>query len=303
VALVVDMPLNTMLADLDESLRALVQRELKPLGFDSVEVAFDAPAREWSSQLAAPTVNMFLYDLRESADHRHRTIDERRVSAGAFETRPPLILECSYAMTAWTQEVEDEHRLLSQLLTVLYSYPRLPADALVGRLSNGAQRYPIFGRVGQPKSEGKADFWNAVGGQYKASLDYIVTLSCEAGVAHERGPEARGVTVRVGDSSGPPGEVTELHRAGGVVTAAGGEPVAEAWITLPDLGRWTSSDDHGHFAISRVPSGEHRCVARTRDGDEAEATLAVPGGTMELVVGPARGRRRATGRGGGGDAR
>ena len=303
MALVVDMPLNTMLADLDESLRALVQRELRPLGFDSVEVAFDAPAREWSSQLTAPTVNLFLYDLRESTDHRHRMIDERRMSAGAFETRPPLILECSYAMTAWTQEVEDEHRLLSQLLTVLYSYPRLPAEALVGRLSNGAQRYPIFGRVGQPKSEGKADFWNAVGGQYKASLDYVVTLSCEAGVAHERGPEARGVTVRVSDASGPPGEVTELHRAGGVVKDRGGEPLAEAWITLPDLGRWASSDERGRFAISRVPTGEHRCVARTRDGGEADATLTVPGGSIDLVVGSARGRRPAAGSDRGGNRR
>lgn len=303
MALIVDIPQNTMLADLDESLRALVQRELGPLGFDSVEVAFDAPAREWSSQLAAPTVNMFLYDLRESADHRHRTIDERRAGTGAFETRPPLVLECSYAMTAWTQEVEDEHRLLSQLLCVLYSYPRLPADALTGRLSNGAQRYPIFGRVGQPKSEGKADFWNAIGGQYKASLDYVVTLSCEAGVAYERGPEARGVTVRVSDASSPPGDVTELHRVGGVVTATGGEPLHEAWITLPDLGRWTSSDERGRFAISRVPAGAHRCVARTRDGGEAQATLDVPGAPVDLVVGAPRGGRPGPGRAGGASRR
>ncbi|MEA2138691.1 MAG: hypothetical protein QOG56_1841, partial [Solirubrobacteraceae bacterium] len=37
--LVVDVPLNTMLADLDESLRTLLQRELGRHGFDSVEVA------------------------------------------------------------------------------------------------------------------------------------------------------------------------------------------------------------------------------------------------------------------------
>jgi hypothetical protein len=292
--LVVDVPLNTMLADLDESLRALLRRELGRHGFDSVDIAFEAPAREWSSQLAAPTVNLFLYDLRESNDHRHRTIGERRGNGGALETRPPLVLECSYAVTAWTQAVEDEHRLLSQLLTILFSYPRLPADALSGRLSNGAQRYPIFGKVGQPRAEGKADFWNAVGGQYKASLDYIVTLTCEAGAAHERGPEVRGLTVRVGDHGGPPGTVTELHRVGGRVTGGDEKPLAEAWVTLPDLGRWSSSDEHGRFMISRVPPGEHRCVARTREGGEAQATLTVPGGTVDLVV-PAT-KRRSGGR-------
>jgi hypothetical protein len=294
--LVVDVPLNTMLADLDESLRTLLQRELGRHGFDNVEIAFEAPAKEWSSQLASPTVNAFLYDLRESTDHRHRTVDERRTNGGAFETRPPLILECSYAMTAWTQAVEDEHRLLSQLLTILYSYPRLPADALSGRLSNGAQRYPILGKIGQAKTEGKADFWNAVGGQYKASLDYVVTLSCEAGAAFERGPEVRGLTVRIGDPAGPPGTVTELHRVGGRVTDGDGEPLAEAWITLPDLGRWASSDEQGRFMIARVPPGEHRCVARTRAGGEAEALLAVPGGSVDLVVGAAPPKSRSGGR-------
>jgi hypothetical protein len=287
VPLVVDVPLNTMLADLDESLRTLLQRELARHGFDNVEVAFDAPAKDWSGQLAAPTVNLFLYDLRESSEHRQRTIDERRVGGAAFETRPPLILECSYAMTAWTQAVEDEHRLLSQLLTILHSYPRLPADALSGRLSNGAQRYPIIGRVGQAKAEGKADFWNAIGGQYKASLDYVVTLSCEAGAAYERGPEVQSTTVRLGDLAGPPGMVTELHRAGGSVVDADGEPLADVWVTLPDLGRWASSDEHGRFSFAGIPRGEHRCVARSRDGGATDATLAVPRGRAELVIGAA----------------
>jgi hypothetical protein len=285
--LAVDVPLNTMLADLDESLRTLLQRELGRHGFDNVDIAFESPDKEWSGQLAAPTVDVFLYDLRESNDHRHRAIDERRATGGAIETRPPLILECSYAITAWTQAVEDEHRLLSQILTILYSYLRLPADALSGRLRNGAQRYPIFGKVGQPRAEGKADFWTAVGGQYKASLDYVVTLSCEAGVAHERGPEVSDLTLRIGDSSGPPGRVTELHRVGGRVAGDDGEPVAEAWVTLPDLGRWGSSDADGRFKIARVPPGEHRCVVRTRDGREAQSTFTVPGASIELVVGPA----------------
>ena len=68
--LTVDVPLNTMLADLDETLRVLLKRELGRHGFDGVDVAFDAPAREWSSQLSSPTVNLFLYDLRESTENR-----------------------------------------------------------------------------------------------------------------------------------------------------------------------------------------------------------------------------------------
>src|SRR3954447_15167051 len=54
MALIVDVPLNTMLADLDETLRTLLRRELERHGFDGVEGAFDAPSRGWSGPLSPP---------------------------------------------------------------------------------------------------------------------------------------------------------------------------------------------------------------------------------------------------------
>ena len=64
----VDVPLNTAIADLDEALRTLLERELGRHGFEGVEIAFDAPSKEWSGKLTGPTVNLFLYDLREALD-------------------------------------------------------------------------------------------------------------------------------------------------------------------------------------------------------------------------------------------
>ena len=48
MARVVDVPLNTAMADLDEALRTLLKRELARHGFEGVEIAFDAPSKEWS---------------------------------------------------------------------------------------------------------------------------------------------------------------------------------------------------------------------------------------------------------------
>ena len=282
--LVVDVPLNTMLADLDETLRVLLKRELARHGFDGVEVAFDAPARDWSSQLSGPTVNLFLYDLRESHEFRPTDWHEDRAN-GHREVRPPMIMECSYAVTAWTQAVEDEHRLLSQILGVLFAFPQLPEDALAGRLAETAQRFAIEGKIGQPKSDGKADFWSAVGGQYKASLDYVVTLACESGSAYVRGPEVRTQTMGTRQSDGPRGTVSELHRFGGKVFDADGAPLQDAWVTLPELGVFAASDRTGRFILQRVPSGTHKLVARTRDGVEATAEIAVPGAVLDLTVG------------------
>jgi len=292
VALVVDVPVNTMLADLDEALRTLLRGELERHGFDGVDVVFDAPSREWSGQLTGPTVNLFLYDLREAAEQRAAEWEHLRVNGGARDVRPPFVLECSYAVTAWAQAVEDEHRLLSQLLAVLYAHRRLPADVLNGRLGNGAQRFPVEGRVGQTKGEGKADFWNAVGGRYKPSLDYVVTLTCESGSAYERGPEVRTQTILTRPIGAPARAVLETHRTGGRVVSTDGAPLADVWVTLPDSGIWASSDRGGRFVLDRVATGTHRCVARDRDGHEAEATLTVPGPACALVMGDAPRRKR-----------
>ena len=177
---IVQIPLNTMLADLDESLRTLLKRELGGHGFDGVEVAFEAPTKDWSAGLSQPTVNLFLYDLREAADLRAVEWQPQRDEPGRIRNyRPPLRIDASYAATAWTRAVEDEHRLLSQLLAILYAFPQLPGDVLNGRLGpNGTgskQPFPLVTRVAQARSDGGADFWSAIGGVYKASIDFVVT--------------------------------------------------------------------------------------------------------------------------------
>ena len=283
--LVVSVPLNTMLADLDETLRSLLKRELERHGFDGVEIAFDAPAREWSGQLSSPTVNLFLYDLREAQDSRPNEWMSDAANGHAREVRPPMLMECSYAVTAWTQAVEDEHRLLSQVLAVLFAFPALPADAMPARLQGLAERFPISGRIAQPKAEGKADFWNAVGGQYKASLDYVTMIACESGTAFERGPEVRTQTITTRMADAPAGTVTEMHRFGGTVARKDGSSVGGAWVALPALGLLATADADGRFRFDRVPSGRHAVVVRAPDGGEAKAEVDVPGGRADLVVG------------------
>jgi hypothetical protein len=281
--LTVDVPLNTMLADLDETLRGLLKAELERHGFEGVDIAFDAPAREWSGQLSKPTVNVFLYDLRETESLRTSEWGRLSRNGRTFETRPPMVMEASYAVTAWTQAVEDEHRLLSQVLAIFFAYPEIPQDKLNGRLANGSQAWPIKARIGQGKGE-KSDFWSAVGGQYKVSLDYVVRLSVESGAMRERGPEVRTQTIRTQMTDAPKSTVLEMHRSGGKVTDKKGQPLADVWITLPDIGSWTSSRSDGEFRFDRLPPGRHRVVARTADGREADSHMEVPGAGVDLKI-------------------
>src|SRR3954462_3999426 len=255
--LTVNVPLNTMLADLDETLRALLKEELEVHGFEGVDIAFDAPSRDWSGQLSKPSVNVFLYDLREAETLRTSEWGRLTRNGRTFETRPPMVMEASYAVTAWTQAVEDEHRLLSQVLAIFFAYPELPQEKLNGRLANGSQAWPIKARVGQGKGE-KSDFWSAVGGQYKVSLDYVVRLSVDSGARLERGPEVRTQTIRTAMTDAPPRAVLEMHRTAGGVKDKKGARVGDVWVTLPDVGPWPASRSDGQFYFQRLPAGKHR---------------------------------------------
>jgi hypothetical protein len=281
-----------MLADLDESARQLLRREFTGRGFDGIEIAFDAPSREWSAQLSSPTVNLFLYDVRQSEDHKPVDWDVRTDDDGrTIETRPPMRLAASYAVTAWTREVEDEHRLLSQVLAILYAYDTLPADLLAGGLADAAnQPFPLRTRVAEPRQSGSPEFWSSIGGSYKASLDWSVILSCDSGAAMERGPEVRVQTLRMRNTDGGRASVEDLHRLNGVVRGADGEPVADAWVVLLRGPGWVAADDDGRFMIGPLRAGTHRLRARAPDGREAEVDVVVPGPVADVVVGaePAR---------------
>jgi Pvc16 N-terminal domain/Carboxypeptidase regulatory-like domain len=294
VPAVVDVPLNTSLADLDEALRTLLRRELEHHGFEGVEIAFDAPASDWSAKLTSPTVNLFLYDLRENVAQSEATPRDVRVNGAAMSAPPPMRLEVTYAVTAWTKAVEDEHRLLSQVLAILFSHTSLPADLLAGRLASASQLRAIETEVGRPKEE-KADFWTSIGGRYKASIDYAIRIEVESGLMFTRGPEVRSQTMRL-ELDGVRRTMEELQRFGGVVRDSSGEPVADAWVVLPDLGKMTSSDREGRFLFDGLRPGDHKVEARTATGEEASGVAKVPGGGVDLELGGTR-RRSSSKRG------
>jgi hypothetical protein len=278
----IDVPFNTMLADLDEALRSLLRSSLAAHGFNGVQIAFDAPSREWAAGVSTPTLNLFMYDLRESPGVAAADWREHRSNGQARLERPPLLVDCAYSISAWTRAVQDEHRMLSQALAVLLAHERLPGNVLRDGLA--AQGETITTRIGRAKREGSAEFWSALGGQFKLSLDYVVTLAFDPGVAFHRGPEVRTQTVRVSDVDGRRATTTEMHRAAGVVRHADGRPAAGAWLAVPALGAFTTAGADGRFVFDRVAPGSHRCECRAEDGSVVAGDLVVPGQGLELTL-------------------
>src|SRR6266704_4021430 len=79
---------EVMIQDLDESLRALVRRDA--LNGSGVDVSFEAPTRDWSARRNTPTVDLYLYDIREDLARREVAWEEVRDETGRVtERRPP----------------------------------------------------------------------------------------------------------------------------------------------------------------------------------------------------------------------
>ena len=186
--------------EVDEALRALVRADVA--GAAQVEVAFDAPTREWSSRRNAPTINLYLYDIREDLRRRERglvnTYDERGT---VVERRyPPRHFKATYLITAWTQRPEDEHRLLSALLYGFLHNETIPQELLTGRLAEIGLPVTISVALPPPEDRSFADVWSALGGELKPSLDVVVTAPVDDGKRFSVGPPVQaGVAVGLGD--------------------------------------------------------------------------------------------------------
>ncbi|MGI5281990.1 DUF4255 domain-containing protein [Nonomuraea polychroma] len=164
-----------MIHEVDAVLRGLIREEA--LSGADVEVVLDAPTREWAARRNTPTVNMYLYDLREDLRRRQQGTLTERDADGAATTRhaPPRYVRLSYLITAWTQRPEDEHQLLGAMLHRLLGCDRLPPERLVGSLAELGLPVPVSVAAPPPEDRGFAEVWTALGGELKPSLDVAVS--------------------------------------------------------------------------------------------------------------------------------
>ena len=290
----ISVPLNTMLADLDESLRTLLKRELGRHGFDGDrDLVRGARQGVGGVALGAGRQPLPLRPPRGGG----RSPDRLGADGGRRprrELRPPLRIDASFAVTGL--DARRRGRAPAALAGAgdpLRATRSLPDDVLE---RNARQRLAALSAARRgprtDRHEDASDFWTAVGGQYKASFNYVVTLACEAGTSLERGPEVRTQTIRTYPRDGGRATIEETApRPAASSGDAGGAPVANAWVALPERGTGRPAKRRPLPLRPRSRPGTYRCVARGPDGTETSAELTVPGAGVELAA-----RRRARAR-------
>jgi hypothetical protein len=172
-----------VIADLDEVLRTLLIREID-IKDNEVDITFDQPKREWSARLSKPTLNLFLFDLRENLRLRgaeqYTTVN--RPDGNSEIRRNPVRMALRYLLTAWVKEPEDEHLLLSSALMALLRNPFIPADLLSERLQ--AQPMPVPVEVATfHQGEGPVDkfteIWGVLDNEMRPGILLTVTVSVD----------------------------------------------------------------------------------------------------------------------------
>jgi hypothetical protein len=269
-----------MIHDLDEAIRHLLVRNggLDP---SEVDIRFEIPDREWASTISKPTVNCYLYDIHENLQlAEDGWFMQRDGMSGVSRTRPPMHVDLSYLLTAWTKAVEDEHRLLWRVLAVLSSHERFPADVLDGEMADQQDR--VFTHVaksgGALRSPG--EFWSALDNKLKPSLNYVVTVP----LAAEPGPLTPlvlGAEVRTSQRSPdepPPGTADVV----GHVRDSGGRGVAAARLLFIGTNQAVTTDRDGRFAVRAVPLGRHVVAVAPPGALPREHELVVPAESYDL---------------------
>jgi hypothetical protein len=272
-----------MFSDLDETIKELL---VKAGGLDpaQIDVSFEIPNREWSAGIARPTINCYLFDIRENRELRQSGMQVERNGEGApARRRAPLRLDLTYLVTAWTRAVEDEHRLLWHALQTLMRFSTLPAEHLQGALRGHG--LPLHARLAQGdgvlKSPG--EFWTALENQLKPSLSYTVTIAVDRDTIAAGPPVLTAFTglrqIEVAGVGG--GEV----RFGGVARTPAGEPVAGAEIFVEGHGRPARTGADGRFTLRVPAAGAYTLVARA-GGAESRTALTVPAADYSVVLDP-----------------
>jgi len=223
----------------DASLEAML-RAAVPLSAVDVDVAFDAPSREWSGKLNRPTVNLFLWDIKRTTDHARAGVETVMRNDQPMRRLALPRVELRYLVTAWTSEHRDERALLSELLRVALTYQEIPETYIAAGLTDIAPPKLMVARSG----ETQVDIFKTLEGQLKPALDVIVITEVDTGGGTPLATPVTDIGVNVSDIHNE-GRRGGARRVAGEVRIAG---AVGAHVTSPRGGTLVNAS--GRFLIA-----------------------------------------------------
>lgn len=277
-----------MIADLDETIKKLLSAEI-PIKNGEIDVKFDQPKREWSARIQKPTVNFYLYDVRENPTLRRHQWESVKPSNGngirdiqAIRKRTPFRVDCFYMITTWAAEPEDEHRLLTRCLLALFRHPIIPEKFLMGTMQNPP--YDIQARVANhDKLTNPAEVWSALDNEMRPSISYIITIALDPWT-EVTGPVVRTFSLTTGQAEDlpenqrivPGGLASQMHVLGGTIRGKDKKPQSGIEVAIKGTGLFATTNDEGRYVLGAVPPGDYTLVVWSDGGKPKEKKITFP---------------------------
>ncbi len=269
-----------MIDDLDDALRELLVREL-PVRDNEVDITFDQPRREWSARLSRPSLNLFLYDLRENLKLRREATQreiERRTDSVTVVRRAHR-MDLFYLMTAWASAPEDEHRLLARALMAFLRFQELPDDLLPEGLLD--QPNPIAIKIAQPETLDKpSDLWSVLDNQQKPGVVLVATLAF-----NPYAPVVKPLTRTAEFKFGMSGDKGEAHGSLSIsVNVRSRKPLQNVRIKLLERGSLADLQPTGEFGIRNLKPGDYTLEITADGRPPSKHKINVPAPSYDIEL-------------------
>jgi hypothetical protein len=189
-----------VIQDVDDTLKELLVQKV-PIDLTAVDVKFEMPNKDWSATISKPTLNLFLYDVRENHELRSNQRMLTRTNNTGSDSPAPVRIDLAYLITAWTTDISDEHQLLGRVLTTLMNFPIVPDEVLKGAMQT--QPFPLRAWIAQPERiPNPWEFWGHMEHGMKASLQFVLTTSLVTSAPNDvQFPTQTILTIKKRDSS------------------------------------------------------------------------------------------------------
>jgi hypothetical protein len=271
-----------MITDLDETIKKLLT-DIGKINHGEIEISFDPPDREWSASLGnKPTVNLYLYDIRENHELRGMEWSIEKNNNTATKKKNAKRINLSYLVTVWTKNVDDQHSLLWRVLHTLIRYPTIPPELLMGALKE--QEYPIITYAAQPDGlfGNPADFWAALDNQIRPSFNYVVTLPMDLDIAFTY-PIVRTRTLSM---KKPDSEPEVIIGISGIVHFKGKPEsvVSDATIVAEKANLSCRTDGKGQYSFIRIPGGKQTLQVLVPNKPTRTIEIMVPSPNYDLEI-------------------
>jgi hypothetical protein len=190
-----------MLHDFDKTLENLLINEGK-INKRDIDISFEQPTGEWSSQLRRPTLSCWCFDLRENLKLRSM---ERRVTSNQNMGQvnfPARRIDLTYLVTAWARKVEDEHQLLWRALGTLKRLHKLEPHECEGALRYQQNDIQLFVADMSKPHTNLIDLWSVLDNQMRLGFTLQATVELDTDIGFEA-PLVLEASIRVGQAETP----------------------------------------------------------------------------------------------------